>query len=50
MLVDRIVVIKPVEIFCDLFGVHWISSPTQKLFFFFAVFHETGGGIKDKTS
>ena len=27
-------VIKPVEIFCVLFGVHWISSPTQKLFFF----------------
>ena len=26
-------VIKPVEIFCDLFGVHWISSPTQKLSF-----------------
>ena len=49
MLVDRIMVIKPVEIFCILFGVHWISSPTQKLFFF-AVFHETGGGIKDKTS
>ena len=49
MLVDRIMVIKPVEIFCVLFGVHWISSPTQNSFFF-AVFHETGGGIKDKTS
>ena len=28
VLVDRIVDIKPVEIFCDLLGVHWISFPS----------------------
>ena len=28
VLVDRIVDIKPVEIFGDLFGVHWISFPS----------------------
>ena len=28
---DRIVDIKPVEIFCDLFGVHWISFPTYDI-------------------
>ena len=28
VLVDRIVDIKPVDIFCDLFGVHWITFPS----------------------
>ena len=30
VLVDRIVDIKPVEIFWDLFGVHWMSFPHTK--------------------
>ena len=35
---DRIVDIKPVEIFCDLFGVHWISFPTYDILMMFKTF------------
>ena len=31
VVVDRIVDIKPVEIFCDLFCVHWKFFPTPKV-------------------
>ena len=37
-LMDRIVDIKPVEIFCDLFGVHWISFPTYDILMMFKTF------------
>ena len=30
--------IKPVEIFCDLFGVHWISFPTYDILMMFKTF------------
>ena len=32
---DKIVGIKPVEIFCDLFGVHWISFHTYDVLMMF---------------
>ena len=35
---DRIVDIKPVEIFCGLFGVHWISFPTYDILMMFKTF------------
>ena len=35
---DRIVDIKPVEIFYDFFGVHWISLPTYDILMMFKTF------------
>ena len=35
---DRIVDIKPDEIFCDLIGVHWISFPTYDILMMFKTF------------